>query len=417
VAKTPLNIDRKWLHRIENILPRLKWSIAPLKVIQWLENFDDEDRELAFDFLLVVEYINFAELQYRLDEQLKNITDDIGPKGNVVIIPYGKFGKSGTLLTYPLKNTSSFKKLKKRALLTADFINTTIEEGSSLIMLDDFIGSGNTFIKEYSNVIKPWADLKKIKKRYLLTAFIMQEAKLKLLEAYGLEVKIFAEAKYKAFDSVNSPFTILKTVENLKELNRKYGGTLNSFPSPPHCRPLGYKNSEALISFFYGTPNNTLPIIWATSPWKSLFPRSAPVKMSEARKLKREVAFYIGLMNRLGLDLYESTSVMVAGKRQRKYNHKIDHSLLLVIRLKLQLVDDILIAQILGITLLELQQIFSYGRRKKYLDAINTMTIEGRLFFQGLMSYVKRNSFRSASEENFRIKNITYLPKSFKGVT
>jgi len=46
----------------------------------------------------------------------------------------------------------------------------------------------------------------------------------------------------------------------------------------PAVHALGWKGSEALISFHYNTPNNTLPIFWAQgrsngTEWQPLFPR------------------------------------------------------------------------------------------------------------------------------------------------
>lgn len=40
--------------------------------------------------------------------------------------------------------------------------------------------------------------------------------------------------------------------------------------------PLGYGHSAALVAFFYGTPDNTLPIFWSSEAgWIPLFPRNA----------------------------------------------------------------------------------------------------------------------------------------------
>lgn len=41
--------------------------------------------------------------------------------------------------------------------------------------------------------------------------------------------------------------------------------------------PLGYKNSQLMIGFSYNTPDNTLPIFWASHQWKPIFQRYSKV--------------------------------------------------------------------------------------------------------------------------------------------
>jgi len=47
---------------IDYLLPKLKFSVMPSKIVRWLENFKKDDLKYAYDFLQVFEYINFPEL-------------------------------------------------------------------------------------------------------------------------------------------------------------------------------------------------------------------------------------------------------------------------------------------------------------------------------------------------------------------
>jgi len=47
-------LNKKNLQKIEWLLPRLKYSVLPLKIIEWLENFDNKDRDNALDFITTV---------------------------------------------------------------------------------------------------------------------------------------------------------------------------------------------------------------------------------------------------------------------------------------------------------------------------------------------------------------------------
>ena len=197
------NLNKQSLQKIEHILPRLKHSVSPSKIIRWLENFDDDiETQLALDLLSVYEYIPFNEFMFRLNDLLFEILNVI-PKGEkIIIFPYGKVGKSGTLVTYPLKNTDTFKKRKEDILLTHDNENIkNPEEYNHFIFLDDFIGSGQTFCTEYSKVdyVKKWIDDNKIENVYLLSTIIMDVGKNYIHDIFST-LKIVSEEWNNLFD-------------------------------------------------------------------------------------------------------------------------------------------------------------------------------------------------------------------------
>ena len=113
--------SEKTVAKVEFLIPRLKHSVYPTKIIKWLENFDEEDIPSALDFLSVFEYIGFSEFMSRLNGLLKEILSTIPKKEKIIIFPYGKVGKSGTLVTYSLRNTTSFQKRQNDILITHDY--------------------------------------------------------------------------------------------------------------------------------------------------------------------------------------------------------------------------------------------------------------------------------------------------------
>ena len=60
--KHTFSYNKNSLRQVENLLPRLKHSVLPSKIIRWLENFDEDEVGLAIDLLSVYEYIPFNEL-------------------------------------------------------------------------------------------------------------------------------------------------------------------------------------------------------------------------------------------------------------------------------------------------------------------------------------------------------------------
>ena len=65
--------------------------------------------------------------------------------------------------------------------------------------------------------------------------------------------------KNKAFKGNN---ILLREQTKIREICYKYGDIIYRKRSNG-AHPLGYNNSQALVTFPYGTPNNTLPIIWS----------------------------------------------------------------------------------------------------------------------------------------------------------
>ena len=102
-----LKLDKNTITRVGNLLPRLKHAVEPIKLINWLENFEEDEVDLAIDLLSVYEYIPFNEFMFRLNDLLEQLLKNIPVDEKVIIFPYGKVGKSSTLVTYPLKKTKA----------------------------------------------------------------------------------------------------------------------------------------------------------------------------------------------------------------------------------------------------------------------------------------------------------------------
>lgn len=412
------------LSKIDLLLPRLKHSVFPTKIIRWLENFDEDEIDLAIDLLSVYEYIPFNEFMFRLNDLLFEILRVIPVGEKIIIFPYGKVGKSGTLVTYPLKNTKAFKTRESDIVLTHDYEN--IQNPSSfnhIIFLDDFIGSGKTFCKQYSksNCIQQWITDNNIENVYILSSIIMVEGKKYILDRYP-QIKIISEERNKIFDKSLSPLIAFGNLNDIENVTLKHGKTIPVFSYPPYIAPYGYDDSQSLISYFHCTPNNTLSIIWAKSTkWFPLFPRMANIRMDEAREFKKEIAFYIGICNRLGIDLYSGKSIIEKkdDKKVRiiKYNSKQDHSVIALLTLINLGYDNLIICHLLGLTREELRIIYIETKRLGFVNKTYEINATGIQFLRELKRKTKPENFRKESDKNLEIKNVPYIPQKFNGLT
>lgn len=417
------NLDKHIITKVGNLLPRLKHAVEPIKLINWLENFDKDEVNLAIDLLSVYEYIPFNEFMFRLNDLLGEILEKIPLGEKIIIFPYGKVGKSGTLVTYPLRNTEVFKNRNKDhknedILLTHDYeMIEKPEVFNHFIFIDDFIGSGKTFHNVYSKPfsVQQWIKDNKIENVYLLSSIIMAEGKKYLSDSF-LDITIISETRNKIFDKFLSPLNIFGNSKEIEDISTKYGSKLSK------KEPNGFDGSQSLVSYFHCTPNNTLPIIWSEkNRWNPLFPRFAKIRMDEAREFKKEIAFYLGICNKLGIDLYTGESIMK--KKQDKYvreiehNTKQDHSVMALLFLKNKGYENLIICHLLGLTREELRLIYIEAERLNFVDKRFDLTTEGGKFLQELKQRTKPENFRKETKYSLRIKNEFYIPGTFNGLT
>lgn len=414
------------IKQIEFLIPRLKYSLYPTKIIKWLENFDEPDIPFAIDILRIFEYISFPEFMFRLDSLLKELLKKVPKNEKLIIFPYGKIGKSGTLVTYPLRNTPSFKKREDNILITQDFkYIKNPEDYKHLIFLDDFIGSGKTFCDEFEKSgIKNWLAEQNIQNIYILSAIIMNDGKIKIETNYP-ELKILSEVRYKLFDKAFSPYNAFskQTHNSVKNIINKYGNKLSVNRPPNEFFPMGYDNSESAIAFFHGTPNNTISLIWGKSKeWVSLYPRRADVRMSEARELKKEINYYLSICERLGINLSVGINLISKRPDERKDTTKKireqNHAAITLLFLKNKDYENLFICQILGITREELRYLYIELKNKGLISSnYKSITNEGKSLLFKLSRITKSKKIRNETESNLEIKKYLYLPKMFKGLT
>ena len=221
---------------------------------KWLRRFLPSEFDDAFSILKKIQYHDNHIVDVYIEglsKELKLIFED-----NLSDVRFFPLGKS------PASSGGNFLYLysKELGLSEDNFPYTSLKETdlsdvTALVFFDDIIGSGNqaiTFAKQNLQNIT-------INKYYF--AFLAFEKgynnvkKSKYFE--NIIVHEILSDEFKAFSPNSQVFPDKYTRERIKKLCIKYGEELYS-------HPLGYDNSQALIVFPHNTPNNTLPIIWAS---------------------------------------------------------------------------------------------------------------------------------------------------------
>jgi len=169
------------------------------------------------------------------------------------------------------KNNETLSDGSIREFLNAELNNKTIKR---YIFIDDFCGSGSqakSYLKETVENIK----------------FKSKDIEVVYLMLFGTELGISNVRKLNIFDRVDAVFTIDETFKAFSDSSRYFKNVPDAIIEKTFSHstaikygtglfnpPLGYGDSQLLISFHHNTPDNSLPIFWSDhNNWKPIFKR------------------------------------------------------------------------------------------------------------------------------------------------
>jgi hypothetical protein len=240
------------------------------KVAKWFDNFKKKEYELALLVLQNIKLFGPNEIDQLLNKvcgELRNLFNGDFSKVSFFGIGHSS-SESGSQFLYSLR-----QKLQLTSINFPTNYNHLHSSMESIVFIDDIIGSGNQ-AKNFCSEFLININIKKY--YYSLLAFESGLANLKMNSGFTdvFSAKILYESE-KAFSDKSEIFPDSTIRARVKEMAFFYGEML--YPKGP----LGYDDSQALIAFSHNTPNNTLPIIWASEnnektigiPWNPILER------------------------------------------------------------------------------------------------------------------------------------------------
>lgn len=419
-----VNIDSVTL---DILSARLKGLVSPYHILQWLANFKENEVDLAIGLVKNLTVFTPAEVEEIYHQGLFTILRAVPQEEKIAILPIGAYGKSGTMMTYLLKKTNAYKSNVSRLTLcpTSETLKTLSGDHSCLVLLDDFVGTGKSVTDYFQSDIEPYA--KQFKQILFLGIAAMLAGKRHISPLFT-QLHILEEHIYtRAFSADASYFGYRKHIA-YRELAFDYGCKLTkpvALKSGGHkyMNALGFGNSQALVSFFYGSPNNTLPIFWqgdfGTTKWVPLIPRFSQHNIKLAREFRKKLSFELSLFKEFGsenlVDSFATLSIKRGSKRFTSVS-SIDFSIYGILKLQREGVHEYNICQRLGISYEDYMEYLQEGKKRGLFDSRYNLTPHGLELYEEASTCIK-NSRHVAYEdrETFDMRNINYLPGKFNG--
>lgn len=406
-------------------------------VYRWLDNFQDDELEMAVSVLEKLEYYREEDLlgilSSKLDTIFKDVWHEFQKPFRVLFMPLGRPGKSGHIIQYLVKNLFKYHTPKHVKEIVynnhpKDLDIQSLTEEDVIIFLDDIIGSGDsfatdcklTFVKEKRNgeiehIKNEWTIGNVVKentpyKIVLLSCILMDKGKAKIERDFPY-LKLYGDLRVHAFSKSMSPFGGYYKMKQIREFCYKYGRQI--------ClgRELGYSNSQALALFAHAVPNNTLPIIWvdkyedngSIKYWQPLIARD---------QLKKQNMAFIQRMdnNRWVFKLSQFFGVDLGDPNWKGIIQDKNVRLIYLLRCLDKNIPEVVIANDMGLTNDDMVSLFEEGEKIGLWDRTHKVTPEAQKMLAEATKIFrienKDKGFVSVDDRDYM-----YIPETFRGMS
>lgn len=396
---------------------RFKYYVTEIQILNWILNFERKDFKKALELLKYVNHYDDREIIEGYDYCFKKVLNQVSNSKKIIVIPSGEFGKSGTAMIYYFRKTQLYENNENRFILLSHHkqLKGHLKKDFDIVLLDDYFGSGNSVIKFYNHAIgQQLSKMKQTPSIFLVSIVAQINAKVMLENNINnCKVESFNEMD-RAFSKKSSPFGKREKMIEIRDFCYEYGSRLY------RDHPLGYGNSQALVSFSYGAPNNTVPVLWSsTKEWTPLFPRFFEDKVRVSREFRKESARILSILKIMG---ETSNTLFNSSKQHNKLSsykintfNKIDFQLFCIIRLKKMKRPKHIICQILGINTADYDTILNEAEERKLVDLNGNLTS----FAEGIYYEINRKirEYHLSIFKNNSRENCLYVPTSFRGLS
>ncbi len=253
------------------------------KINNWLTQFDEDEQPEMLTLLNHFDYYSRNNLSKSVKDLYKKFRE-VFPNEEFI------FAKTEKEIGSSYSNIFYIEFWQKNNLYdyAQDNLTNVInqEEITNIAIVDDYMGSGNTIV----NYLKKLLDINKELSKKNIVIIVLQGSQIgkqtidNFAKDNNLKISVIA-SKYskKAFDCDNI-YSNNEVALHRSNYSKIYDKRINNVNYK-----FGYKEIEALVSFYYNTPNNTLGLFWQNiCGFKGLFERHEKTKTTLS-SMKRKV--------------------------------------------------------------------------------------------------------------------------------
>lgn len=223
----------------------------------------DADRELMIELTrkyLVVGAGEYYKYMFDVFKKFINCNRDVMMDIDTIhIFPvqdkdYPEKTKSGNMMCYLfqgllMRRFDVFRNKRVRIIETFDGLVKHKDDIKCLLVVDDFVGSGDTLLGCVNSIEEKGIEKEKIK----VLTLVLQECGKKVADEYGVAIYT-SVLRNKGITDNYSEQEAQEKKEQMKRISKR-------FKVKDKNLYLGYKESEGLVSMIK-TPNNTFPFYW-----------------------------------------------------------------------------------------------------------------------------------------------------------
>lgn len=377
----------------------------------WLDNFKPEEYELAIALLEHIDFYREKDFVSLLAIAISELSTD---KKSIRFhfLPIGKPGKSGDIVVYQLHKLFAQSEIKAVVYNYASEIALeALNENDYLVLVDDFIGSGNT-VDTFIQTIPNKESLLSYPQLSIICGVIMKNGlgllNRKYTKPYGVSIHA-GDIKNRAFEKGLSPFGGYIRMKRMRDFCYKYGVCLSR-----HF-PLGYKNTQSLVIIEHTSPNDSIPILWSNKlykgkPWIPLAPRNYPIVVERAAIDRQENNRWISKLKSI-LDAESDEDV------KRTFSGE-NYTIILILRLLMRGKPESVIANTLGLTFEDMQEVKKKGVTLGFWDDDWEVDAFAKKQYEEAVDYFKRQKRekRENDDELEDERNMIFVPETFRNL-
>lgn len=213
------------------------------RAIKFLRNdLNNNNQKELIKIISKINWFNTKQINDFIIRNTKKILND-----NIMIFQFKSkvTSSSNTMISF-ISNEGMCE--DNQVLSKNDIFNNDLSMFDGILILDDYLGSGDTIIDNLTQIVKAV----KTKKIYIVI-YAAQNLAIERLENFGNKNNLNLEIIYK--ERLNT------YVEYLEPKTQKYVNTICNLCSETDFK-LGWKNSGALVAINKCSPNNNISMIW-----------------------------------------------------------------------------------------------------------------------------------------------------------